>query len=104
MFGDVPPGNHVISVREINGCGITSSESFFLIGYPRFFTPNSDGYNDTWNLINNGTINIKSLYVFDRYGKLIKQLNPNTQEGWDGNYNGKAMPADDYWFRVEFVD
>ena len=104
VFTDVPPGNHVISVREINGCGITSSESFFLIGYPRFFTPNSDGYNDTWNLINNGTINIKSLYVFDRYGKLIKQLNPNTQEGWDGNYNGKAMPADDYWFRVEFVD
>lgn len=104
IFNNVPPGNHVVIVRELNGCGETSSESFFLIGYPRFFTPNSDGYNDTWNLINNGDISIKKLYVFDRYGKLLKQLNPANSNSWDGTYNGKDLPADDYWFKVEFVD
>jgi gliding motility-associated-like protein len=35
------------------------------------------------------------LYVFDRYGKLLKQLYPNGP--WDGTYNGQPMPADDYF-------
>ncbi|MCP9201441.1 T9SS type B sorting domain-containing protein [Gramella sp. GC03-9] len=104
VFNEVPPGSHMIRVREVNGCGEASSESFFLVGYPRFFTPNADGYNDTWRLINNGSIEIKRLFVFDRYGKLLKQLNPVNGQGWDGTYNGQPMPADDYWFRVEFVD
>lgn len=104
VFNQVPPGNHTVTVREMNGCGETSSQSFFLVGYPRFFTPNSDGYNDTWSLISNNEISIKRLYVFDRYGKLIVQLNPRTGKGWDGTYNGRDLPADDYWFKVEFVD
>ena len=102
-FNQVPPGTHTVTVREINGCGATSSESFFLVGYPRFFTPNSDGYNDNWNLITDANISIQRLYVFDRYGKLITRINPNNK-GWDGTYNGQDLPADDYWFRVEFVD
>ncbi|TBW27525.1 T9SS type B sorting domain-containing protein [Gramella sp. KN1008] len=104
VFDQVPPGSHTITVREINGCGETTSESFFLVGYPRFFTPNSDGYNDTWNLISNNEIRIQKLYVFDRYGKLISQLDPRTGKGWDGTYNGKDLPSDDYWFKVEFID
>lgn len=103
-FNDVSPGSHTVSVREVNGCGETTSESFFLVGYPRFFTPNADGYNDNWNLITDSNITIKKLYVFDRYGKLIKQLDPGTNKGWDGKYNGNDLPADDYWFRVEFID
>ncbi|MCB7481135.1 T9SS type B sorting domain-containing protein [Christiangramia sediminis] len=104
IFSNVPPGSHVITSRETNGCGETTSESFFLVGYPRFFSPNSDGYNDTWNLITDSYITIKKLYVFDRYGKLISKLNPDQGKGWDGTYNGQPLPADDYWFRVEFVD
>jgi len=104
IFSDVPPGSHVISAREINGCGETTSESFFLVGYPRFFSPNSDGFNDSWNLLTDNNITINKLYIFDRYGKLIKELDPNQGKGWDGTYNGKALPADDYWFRIEFVD
>ncbi|WP_089662409.1 T9SS type B sorting domain-containing protein [Christiangramia echinicola] len=103
VFNDVPPGSHTVSVRELNGCGSTTSESFFLVGYPRFFTPNSDGYNDNWNLITDANISIKKLFVFDRYGKLITKIDP-AQKGWDGTYNGSDLPSDDYWFRVEFID
>ena len=103
IFNDVPPGSHTITVREQNGCGSKTSESFFLVGYPRFFTPNSDGYNDNWNLITDANISIKKLFVFDRYGKLITKLDP-ANKGWDGTYNGSDLPSDDYWFRVEFID
>jgi len=101
VFRNLDPGYHTISARDVNGCGITTSEEFFLVGYPRFFTPNSDGYNDTWNINNTTEIEILKLYIFDRYGKLIKELTPGGA-GWDGTYNGRDLPADDYWFKVEF--
>lgn len=102
-FRGVPGGTHRITAREINGCGSATSAPFSLIGFPRYFTPNNDGYNDTWNVINNGVISIRKVVIFDRYGKLLKELNP-TSGGWDGTYNGQLLPADDYWFLVEFQD
>jgi gliding motility-associated-like protein len=65
-------------------------------------TPNQDGYHDTWNIIALGDIDpTAKIYIFDRYGKLLKQLSP-TGSGWDGTYNGNPMPSTDYWFRVEY--
>ncbi len=103
VFKNVSPGKHTVTVRERHGCGSVTSEEFFLIGYPRFFTPNSDGYNDTWKIISSNQVQVQSLYIFDRYGKLIKQLN-SSNLSWDGTFNGKPMPADDYWFRIKFTD
>lgn len=61
--------------------------------FPKFFTPNSDGYHDIWKPELTG---ISSIYIFDRYGKLLKQLQENT--GWNGEFRGRPMPSDDYWF------
>jgi large repetitive protein len=66
-----------------------------------FFTPNNDGYHDTWNIIGIADNPTAKIYIFDRYGKLLKQLSP-TGRGWDGTYNGRPMPSNDYWFRVEY--
>ncbi len=101
IFNRVPGGTYRITARNLNGCGSVTSRSFRLIGYPRFFTPNSDGYNDVWNVINDAAISITRVIIFDRYGKLIKQLDPSSS-GWDGTFNGKELPADDYWFVVYF--
>jgi gliding motility-associated-like protein len=66
---------------------------------------NQDGYNDTWNLKGINTIfNAKtSVRIFDRYGKLIKEINP-IGEGWDGTYIGQQMPASDYWYSIQLED
>ena len=92
-------------VRDIYGCG-SDSQEFYLIKIPKYFTPNGDGYNDYWNLkgIYPTSSNRNSLIsIFDRFGKLMKQINP-VSAGWDGTYNGKLMPADDYWFVIELTD
>ncbi|PZW39507.1 gliding motility-associated-like protein, partial [Mesonia algae] len=68
-----------------------------------FFTPNEDGYNDRWNIQGISNQLDAKIYIFDRYGKLLKQLSPSS-EGWDGTYNGNPMPSNDYWFRVEYTD
>jgi len=98
IFTDVSAGFHEIRVRDLNGCGI-SSATVLVIDYPRFFTPNGDGYNDTWHIEGIETRPLATIYIFDRYGKLLKQLNPQG-EGWDGTYNGELMPATDYWFKI----
>ena len=74
-FTDVSPGEHIITVRDLNGCGI-GTKSVLVIDYPRFFTPNGDGYNDTWQIIGIETRPLSKIYIFDRYGKLLKQLSP----------------------------
>jgi len=90
---------YLVHVRDKNGCGIVTEE-VYLLYYPNFFTPNSDGYNDTWQLLNSSKEPFNKIYIFDRYGKLIKILKPNNI-GWDGTYKGNLMPSADYWFLVE---
>ena len=43
------------------------------------------------------------IYIYDRFGKILKQISA-IGPGWDGTYNGKLMPADDYWFTIELPD
>ncbi|MBF8150281.1 T9SS type B sorting domain-containing protein, partial [Winogradskyella sp. F6397] len=97
-FTNLSSGEHEITARDKNGCGLVTV-SKFIIDYPLYFTPNGDGNNETWNIEGVGS-NAK-IYIFDRYGKLLKQISPDG-DGWNGTYNGKAMPTDGYWFTVEY--
>ncbi|MCF6182005.1 T9SS type B sorting domain-containing protein, partial [Lutibacter sp.] len=76
-----------------------------VIGYPKFFTPNNDGFNDYWNVIgvNSNFYPNSLIYIYDRFGKLIIKVDPTTQ-GWDGYFNGTHLPSSDYWFTVELID
>ncbi len=100
QFTGVSQGLHTVTARDKNGCGITSIE-VFVIDYPKYFTPNGDGIHETWNIEGIGS-NAK-IYIFDRYGKLLKQISP-TGQGWDGTFNGNNMPSSDYWFTVEYEE
>lgn len=103
LFTRVSPGTYNAIAIDKNGCGLSLSYTLYVLDYPRFFTPNGDGHNDLWviadsNLLPNYTVNI-----FDRYGKLLKQMNQNSS-GWNGIFNGQPLPSDDYWFTLLFVD
>jgi len=104
IFEHVAPGIHTLFVRDKKGCG-TSSIDISIIGFPKFFTPNGDGNNDTWK-INGANSQFQpnsDIYIYDRYGKLLKQL-VATSNGWDGTFNGTLLPSDDYWFSVNLQD
>lgn len=100
IFENVSLGVHIVTVRDKNGCGFAST-SVLVIDYPLYFTPNGDGYNDTWNIAGIATQPNAVVYIFDRFGKLLKQLSP-TGSGWNGTYNGVNLPTSDYWFSVEY--
>jgi gliding motility-associated-like protein len=95
-FSNINGGIYNVHVRDKLGCGEDSKE-VILIDYPKFFTPNGDGNNDFWQIEGISRYPISKIFIFDRYGKLLKQLSP-TSHGWDGTYNGKKLNSDDYWF------
>ncbi|MCK7591574.1 T9SS type B sorting domain-containing protein [Subsaxibacter sp. CAU 1640] len=103
-FDNVPPGFHTVYVKDQNDCGI-AEELISVIGFPKFFTPNDDTYNDFWQVygVNTQFQPNTMIYIFDRHGKLIKELDP-LSKGWDGTLNGYNLPASDYWFQVTLQD
>jgi len=95
-FANVPPGEYVVIARDKHGCG-SDSENAIVLDYPKYFTPNNDGYNDFWFIKNLKDSPGSRIDIFDRFGKLLKQLSV-TGPGWDGKLNKKELPSDDYWF------
>ncbi len=89
-------GDILIKIKDSSNC-YEISKTITIWKYPAFFTPNGDGVNDTWSI--NTSKNIK-VVIFDRFGKLIKQL--KTGDNWDGNINSQLLLANDYWFVIYY--
>lgn len=104
VFTNIEAGIYTVYVKDLNGCGV-ATEEISVLGIPNYFTPNGDGYNDYWNIkgINNRLNAETIIYIFDRFGKLVKQISPLGQ-GWDGSFNGNQMPSSDYWYSVQLED
>ena len=102
-FNYVSAGDHVLYVRDKNGCGVAELD-VFILGFPKYFTPNGDPYNQYWNLKgwNSEYTNNSKIHIFDRYGKLLHSFGP-WSIGWDGTFNGSPLEVSDYWFVAELV-
>ena len=101
-FEGIANGEHVVKVRDRKACG-EIPKTFTIIDYPKFFTPNGDGFNDTWKISTLNNQPTAKIYIFDRSGKLLKQIG-TTGEGWDGTFVGNPLPADDYWFTIQYTE
>lgn len=100
VFYPIASGTQTITVVDESFCtNLTAVVT--LINYPHYFTPNDDGYHDTWNI--KGVNPNARIFIFDRYGKLLKQISPQGS-GWDGTYNGQPLVADDYWFTIDYME
>ncbi len=99
-YTNLENGDYYISIKDGNGCeydDITMAHVINLI-IMRFFTPNGDNYNDYWRIENAEYTPDAQLNVYDRFGKLVRSMHTTQHEYWDGDLNGKPLPANDYWF------
>jgi gliding motility-associated-like protein len=96
VFFNVPSGLQTAYVREVSLCSY-DTQTFIVLIVPKFFTPNNDAYNDTWEV--KGLINYPEaeVTIFDQYGKFITKLDLLNQT-WDGTYNKNLLPSSDYWY------
>ncbi len=99
VFTNIAAGAHTVTVQDKNGCG-TVTENIVVVGFDNYFSPNGDNVNDSWKIEGMSSLNDPMVVIFDRYGKLLKQLVGN--QSWDGTYMGKILPESDYWFKLSY--
>jgi gliding motility-associated-like protein len=69
---------------------------------PNAFTPNFDGHNDVFKIVENGYV--KTLTSFRVYTKSGKMIFNKIDEGWDGRYAGVMLDADVYIWIADFIN
>ncbi|MDC1266022.1 T9SS type B sorting domain-containing protein [Flavobacteriaceae bacterium] len=93
---------HTVAVRDaIDNCNTQPETTVAIMEFPKFFTPNGDGYNDTWNIKCFLDDPFAMVRLSDRYGKLLYEFKPSL-DSWDGSFNGEMLPSTDYWFVVTY--
>jgi gliding motility-associated-like protein len=106
VFVKVPNGTHQIEVIDANNCvadtTFTLNSNLDDLTIPNFFTPNGDGFNDTWKIEGLERLPEACIKIYDRYGKLLVLMKPE-ENGWDGTYLSKPVASDDYWYVVELL-
>ena len=105
LFENLTGGFYTIVVEDKNGCRPNATLEVSVIEYPKFFTPNNDGINDTWAIkgANSTFYPTAQINIFNRFGKVVAQIEVDTP-GWTGTYGGKTLPSDDYWFSIILID
>lgn len=91
-------GQYTVYVRARNGCGVDTAEYLHFV-IPRFFTPNGDTFKDSFDLKGIEFYESNEVYIFDRYGKLLKS-SKNLPFKWNGIFNGQLLPSSDYWYII----
>ncbi len=116
-IGDFATYPVTLFIYDVNASGCDDEMSFELVinpiiivpepeeqlfNIPDYVTPNDDGFHDFWKIeTNSAVVTVTGIYIFDRYGKLLKQLAPDGI-GWDAIYNGSPMPSSTYWYLLEY--
>lgn len=102
----------VTAQYRVNGCmSPVSSMEFEVVPadepvidiYPEpEFSPNGDGINDTWDIVNIDRYPEAKIEIYDRFHKRLVVFTGEelSQSGWDGRYNGHELPSTDYWYYI----
>ncbi|MFB9103821.1 T9SS type B sorting domain-containing protein [Algibacter miyuki] len=97
-FYNVDGGLYTIYVKSQN-CSDIVTQQFLHFYIPKFFTPNNDGINDSFNLSGIEQYSASEVSIFDRYGKLLK-FAKNSAFEWDGTYKNNQLSTGDYWYVI----
>lgn len=99
---------YTVTVTDDNGCVSTDEVTVYVsntpvIVFPNAFTPNGDGFNDFYNLVNRGVLAALDLQIYNRWGEMIYEGNLGST-GWDGTFNGETQPVGTYAYMFSASD
>jgi gliding motility-associated-like protein len=102
--------NYIVSGMDSNGC-VSRDTVKVRVDYqqnlliPSAFTPNNDGRNDVFKVINASFQRLMEFRVFNRWGQEIFSTT-DIQSGWDGKWKGVDQPLGNYQYliRVAYPD
>ena len=97
---------YTVLVTDSNNCKntdevvVTVVEDYTLL-VTNVITPNNDGANDQFEIINIETYPQAELLIFDRWGTEVYQSKPYNND-WKGTYKGKELPDGTYYYVIRF--
>ena len=99
---------YTLTATSADGCKASTEiivDVFTRLHVPNAFTPNGDGHNDIFYILNGPPDSrIKDLSVYDRWGEKLFQVHdaPTADPafGWNGKYKGAPAPAGAYIYAL----
>jgi len=98
--------DYTLTVVSATGCPAIATLKVLVLKdliIPNTFTPNGDGINDTWSIINLADYAKAAVNIYNRYGiNLYHSI--GYARPWDGSWNGKILPAGTYYYVIDPKD
>ncbi|HAA15553.1 MAG TPA: hypothetical protein DCE41_29150 [Cytophagales bacterium] len=98
-------------LSAINEYGCFGSVNYFLEVFPTredplpaAFSPNGDGIDDTWTLVNNLAFSDCKLVILNRNGSTVYSTESGYENTWDGTYQNNPLPEGVYYYIFECPD
>jgi len=92
--------NVLLTVANYNNtCFDTTMKQVQVVNIviPNVFTPNSDGVNDCFHIVNIEKVTDSHLMIFNRWGNLIFE-----KDGYQNDWDGKNAPDGVYYYILDF--
>jgi gliding motility-associated-like protein len=70
---------------------------------PNAFTPNGDGLNDFFKIMNGVKTARFTLKIFNRWGQPVYETK-NWKQGWDGYYKGQLQATGTFVWMIQYTD
>ena len=107
----ISSGQYSVTITDFNNCILNETLIVqplnpLCISIPNTFTPNGDGFNDTWVIGSpeGGTLGQAYPYavveVFNRWGEIIFTSEEGYSRPWNGTSNGVPLPMDSYYYII----
>ncbi|WP_027377783.1 T9SS type B sorting domain-containing protein [Kaistella palustris] len=106
VFPNLPFGVTTFYVKFEGSTCLPEKKEGLILDIKNAFTPNADGYNDTWiiddlNVFNGKSANLK---VFNRYQQKVFEQDSSTRFVWDGTTLSRVVNTDSYWYIITLPD
>lgn len=96
---------YTLTVTDGNGCTFSDSVTVTVVDtiiVPNTFTPNGDGFNDTWEILRVASFPTIKITVYDRWGQEVyKTIGYPTSKQWDGTKGESKLPASTYYYIID---
>ena len=89
------------ALDTVTGC-IGNDTVRVFVGMNEGFSPNGDGYNDTWEISYLNQYESSKIEIFNRWGASLWSSSYPSIENWDGKYNGSDLPVGTYYYIITF--
>lgn len=101
-------GTYSVYVADTNGC---SNDTFFILRvvarkpmqFRNVITPNDDGFNDLWRILNLEMYIPAEITIFDRWGMEVFSSS-DYKNDWNGEYKGDKLPQGTYYYVIKTHD